>query len=201
MNFLAHLYLSPENKDVMLGNFIADAIKGKSLLNYKPEIQKGVALHRAIDTYTDEHPVFKQSADRLRRKYKLYSKVIVDIYYDHFLARKWNNYSDTELTRFASSAYKTLIMNYGILPSRYKRILPFMIAQNWLVGYASFWSLEKVFRGMARRTGFKSGMENAVTDLKKDYRAFESEFVEFFPRLENFVSELNYTDSEQDCDN
>lgn len=192
MNFLAHLYLSPDNPEVKLGNFIADAIKGKAFNNYAEDIQRGIILHRAIDTFTDEHPVFIESAARLRLKYRMYSRVIVDIYYDHFLARLWNNYSDKDLVKFAADAYVTLVKHYQIIPPRYKRILPFMIAQNWLVGYASFWSLEKVFKGMARRTGYKSGMENSVTDLKKNYSQFENEFRRFFPDMIEFVSNFDY---------
>ncbi len=191
MNFLAHLYLSPDEQKIKLGNFIADAIKGKAFNKYEKNIQRGIILHRAIDTYTDKHPVFIESANRLKRKYRMYSMVIVDIYYDHFLARHWSAYSEKDLIKFTSESYKVLVKHYHLLPARYKRILPFMIAQNWLVGYASFWSLERVFKGMARRTGYKSGMENAVIDLKKHYHLFENEFRRFFPDMIKFVSNFD----------
>ncbi len=196
MNFLAHLFLSPDDNDIMIGNFIADAIKGKNINTFNDDIKLGVKLHREIDNYTDNHLIFKESAYRLRDKYRLYSRVIVDIYYDHFLARQWETYANVDLISFASHAYKTLIKHYTKLPPRYKRILPFMIAQNWLVGYSSFWSLERVFKGMSRRTGYKSGMENAVTDLKKDYKAYEKEFSLFFPELINFVYHSNFNNFE-----
>lgn len=186
MNFLAHLYLSPEDDHITLGNFIADAVKGKEFYKYNDKIKKGILLHRAIDKYTDQHPVFKRSTQKLNGKYKKYSAVITDIYYDHFLAKNWNNYSKTELVDFVSDAYKILIKNYLLLPKKSKRILPFMIAQNWLVGYANFIDLQRVFNGMARRTTFNSGMENAITDLKNNYTIFENDFREFFPELIDF---------------
>ncbi len=186
MNFLAHLYLSPEDEHITLGNFIADAVKGKDFDKYNDKIKEGILLHRAIDKYTDQHPVFRRSSQRLNGKYKKYSVVIIDIYYDHFLARNWEDYSKTDLVDFVSRAYKILTKNYFLLPKKIKRILPFMIAQNWLVGYANFVDLQRVFNGMARRTAFDSGMENAISDLKNNYTIFENDFREFFPELIEF---------------
>ena len=159
MNFLAHLYLAGNDKEVILGNFIADAVKGKAIDTYSPMVQEGIRMHREIDRYTDNHPVFKQSRDRLRPNYSLYSGVIVDIYYDHFLARYWNEYSSEDLRTFVADAYELLIRKFKLLPARSKYLLPFMISQNWLVGYSNFYSLQRVFRGMSRRARFESKME------------------------------------------
>ena len=191
MNFLAHLYLSGKNEDIMFGNFIADAVKGKSMNGYPPKIRDGILLHREIDHFTDHHPVFKESKKRLQPKYRKFSGVIVDIYYDHFLAKNWNDYSDVDLKIFVSRAYALLIKKFRLLPPRPKLLLPFMITQNWLVGYRNFHSLQRVFRGMSRRTSFDSGMENAVEDLKLDYAAYEQEFKLFFPDIiKHFQSHL-----------
>ena len=117
--------------------------------------------------------------------------MIVDIFYDHFLAANWHNYSDVKIEEFVSKAYGILIKNILILPKRSKRILPFMITQNWLVNYANFKGLQRVFNGMSRRTPFNSGMENAVKDLKKDYELYEKEFSEFFPEIIEYVNLIN----------
>jgi acyl carrier protein phosphodiesterase len=183
MNFLAHLYLSGENEGIILGNFIADAVKGNRLNHFPDDVIKGIRIHREIDTYTDRHPVFRESKGRLVNTYHKFSGVIVDLYYDHFLARLWAEYSSRDLEQFVAANYKILLRHYGLLPKRSKRILPYMIAQNWLVGYADFDKLTRVFQGMSRRSRFKSGMENAVTDLKKDYDSFQAEFRKFFPDL------------------
>lgn len=183
MNFLAHLYLSGKNEGVILGNFIADSVKGSMLDHFPGDVIKGIKFHREIDTFTDHHPVFLLSKARLSENYSKFSGVIVDLYYDHFLARNWPDYSDIDLEKYVAQNYKLLLRNYSLLPPRSKRILPFMIAQNWLVGYANLEKLRRVFQGMSRRTRFISGMENAVDDLEKDYASYEAEFRLFFPDL------------------
>lgn len=180
MNFLAHLYLSPEDKEIVFGNFIADSVKGKVFETYSKRVQHGILLHREIDRYTDQHEVFIQSKNRLVPKYRMYSGVIVDIFYDHFLAKHWNNYSDKELKNFVSQTYLMLVNRFRILPPRSKRILPFMIAQNWLVNYSNLDDLRRVFRGMSRRTSNSTGMLNSVDDLETHYELFENEFKLFF---------------------
>lgn len=191
MNFLAHLYLSGKNDEIALGNFIADAVKGKAILNYEENIKKGILLHREIDSFTDKHEVFKKSKKHLHNKYGRYSGVIVDIFYDHFLASNWKNYSKTELKDFTFNAYKFALKRYNILPKKTKRILPFMIAQNWLAGYANLNELKRVFYGMDRRTDFKSGMQCAVDDLLNKYPDFDEEFKTFFPDVIGFVENNN----------
>ncbi len=191
MNFLAHLYLSGDNNEIALGNFIADAVKGKAILNYDENIKKGILLHREIDSFTDKHEVFKKSKKHLHNNYGRYSGVIVDIFYDHFLAANWKNYSKTELKVFTSNAYKFALKRFNILPTKTKRILPFMIAQNWLAGYANLKELKRVFYGMDRRTDFKSGMKDAVEDLIMNYSDFDKDFKAFFPEVIGFVETNN----------
>ena len=192
MNFLAHLYLSPNDPEIAVGNFIADSVKGKQFELFTPGIQKGVLLHRRIDQYTDQHEIFKRSKHRINKTYNHYSGVIIDIFYDHFLSKHWNDYSDIEIREFVQSHYMHLIKRFSILPKRSKYILPFMISQNWLVNYADLNSLDRVFHGMDRRTGNRSGMNTSVASLKQDYRSFENDFREFFPELCNFVCGLDH---------
>lgn len=191
MNFLAHLYLSPEDEDIVFGNFIADSVKGKVFDNYTQGVQQGILLHREIDQFTDQHDVFKQSKSKLTSKYRMYSGVIVDIFYDHFLAKNWSDYSDKELKIFVLKTYQMLVNRFKILPPRSKRILPFMIAQNWLVNYSNLRDLRRVFRGMSRRTSNSSGMLNAVDDLEEYYEEFENEFKTFFPDIIQHTHSLN----------
>ena len=192
MNFLAHLYLSPNDPEIAVGNFIADSVKGKQFELFTPGIQKGVLLHRRIDQYTDQHEIFKRSKHRINKTYNHYSGVIIDIFYDHFLSKHWNDYSDIEIREFVRSHYMHLIKRFSILPKRSKYILPFMISQNWLVSYADLNSLDRVFYGMDKRTGNRSGMNTSVASLKQDYRSFENDFREFFPELCNFVCGLDH---------
>ncbi len=192
MNFLAHLYLAPPKEEIILGNFIADAVKGKVFEAYSAEIQKGILFHRQIDKFTDGHPIFKMSCERLYPKYKRYSGVIVDIYYDHFLAKYWDEYHEKHLKEFVAEAYQLLIHNFKLLPPRSKRLLPFMITQNWLANYANLKDLNRVFKGMSRRTTNNSKMEESIDDLKKDYEAFEEEFRHFLPDIITYTKSSEY---------
>ena len=188
MNYLAHAYLSGDNEELLIGNFIADAVKGKMMDDYSDYIRNGIILHRSIDEYTDNHHLHKQSRTRLHPRYSHYAGVIVDIYYDHFLAKNWLKYSDQSLVDYTKSVYDLLDNKSDILPERINYMLKYMVPQNWLLNYANFEGLRKVFRGMANRAKFDSKMENAVEDLQENYELFEEEFTNFFPDLKVFVS-------------
>ncbi len=193
MNFLAHLYLSGDDEDLILGNFIADMVKGRQIERFSKGIVRGIKMHRKIDEYTDDHPVVLKSKKRLRGRYRHYSAVVVDMYYDHFLSRYWDDYSDTPIEKFLNNAYNVLLRNYLLLPAKAQRLLPFMISANWLVNYSDLKRLKKSFEGLARRTPFDSGMENAVEDLVINYDEYLEEFREFFPQLVEFVDLLKRT--------
>lgn len=183
MNFLAHIYLSGDNKMIAIGNFVADAIRGNKYKLLPPEFQVGVKLHRHIDTFTDAHPIVRQSTKRLHQNYSHYSGVIVDILYDHFLAKNWSTYSEVPLEDYVDNFYDTLKDHFNILPERFQKLMPFMIADNWLLSYAEIEGIQRVLNGMNRRTKFKSGMHTATDELKEYYSEFENEFTIFFEEL------------------
>ena len=180
MNFLAHIYLSGDNDLVKIGNFSADGIRGKDFTKYPEAMQAGIILHRFIDSYTDTHPIFKKSTKRLHSNYGHYSGVIVDIFYDHFLAKNWETYHIEPLDSFASNFYDLLNTNFGILPDRIKNLTPHMIAGNWLLNYAKIEGIQDVLNGMNRRTRYKSKMNEATKELQLYYDEFENEFSDFF---------------------
>lgn len=183
MNFLAHIYLSGDNKMITIGNFVADAIRGNKYKLLSPEFQVGIKLHRHIDTFTDSHPIVRQSTKRLHKNYSHYSGVIVDILYDHYLAKNWHNYSDIPLDTYVSDFYDCLEEHFDILPERIQKLMPFMIADNWLLSYAEVDGIQRVLNGMNKRTKFKSGMNLATNELKEFYSEFEEEFTLFFKEL------------------
>lgn len=186
MNFLAHIYLSGDNKLVTIGNFVADGIRGNRYKTYNTEVQKGILLHREIDTYTDAHPIFRRSTKRLHKNYGHYSGVIVDIFYDHFLAKNWKVYSDIPLAEYINTFYNILNENFDMLPTRFKKMTPIMIEGNWLLSYASIEGIQLVLDGMNRRTKGKSKMNEATKELKAHYNDFEKDFTEFFDELITF---------------
>jgi len=190
MNYLAHIYLSGNNIELMIGNFIADAVKGRALERYSIDIQKGIKLHHSIDHFTDTHDIVKKSKKRLWGKYRHYNAVIVDIFYDHFLAKNWKNHHPLKLEEFTNNSYNTFTDNLHVFPDKMQLFYNHMVKNNWLYNYQFVEGIKMVMGGMAKRTTFKSGMENSTEDLLKYYDEFEYEFESFFPLLKQ------YTDSE-----
>lgn len=189
MNFLAHIYLSGDNDQLKIGNFIADGLIGNKFKHYPLGIQKGILMHRQIDSYTDTHPVVRISKKRLHPRYRHYAGVIIDILYDHFLAKRWSVYSNIELNTYAQDFYKLLNVNYDILPEKIKYLLPYMIKHNWLYNYRTIEGIESVLIGVNKRTKNVSKMNLAVEDLKMHYTEFENDFITFFEDLCNFSTE------------
>lgn len=193
MNYLAHVFLSFNNPKILLGNMIADAIKGKSYENYETEIVKGIQLHREIDLFTDTHPVVINSKARLYYKYHKYSSVITDIFYDHFLSINWEKYSTISIQETAKNTYWILTYNYEILPLRIKKILPFMVTNNWLCSYHNLDIVNRALVNIGKRTKYVSFMNEAIIDLKKYYGQFNAEFQAFFPELIKFSKDFLFS--------
>ncbi len=186
MNFLAHIYLSGNNDFIKIGNFMADGIRGNNYLKFPEEVRKGILLHRQIDTFTDSHLVYRKSKHRLHEKYGHYSGVIMDILYDHFLAKNWKIYSDEKLGDFVANFYKSLEINYEILTEKTKSIMPYMINQDWLTSYATIAGIEKILFQMDYRTKHRANMQEAIVELQEFYIEFEEEFTAFFDELRLF---------------
>ena len=186
MNFLAHIYLSGDNELMKIGNFMADGIRGHDYLNFPEEVKNGIILHRYIDTFTDAHPIYRQSKHRLHQKYGHYSGVIMDILYDHFLAKNWIIYSEIPLENYVANFYQSLEKNYTVLTEKTKKMIPYMIEQNWLASYATIAGIEFILFQMDYRTKHKANMQEAVVELQQFYTAFENEFTLFFAALISF---------------
>ena len=187
MNFLAHSLLSGGSKDLIIGNFIADSIKGNEIKSYREGIVKGIILHRKIDSFTDQHPIVSNTKSKLRPHFSKYSSVVSDIYFDHFLAVHWKDYSAIPLKEFTENIYSIIRTEFDIMPEAVKYFFPYMERDNWLYHYHSFFGMEQAFKGMSRRAKFDSKMENAVAVLKENYQFLENDFKLFFPELQHYV--------------
>jgi acyl carrier protein phosphodiesterase len=183
MNFLAHIYLSGDNDLIKIGNFMADGIRGKHYETFPMEIQKGIILHRAIDTFTDAHPVFRTSTKKLHQRYHHYAGVIVDVFYDHFLSKNWANYSNENLDDYIQRFYRTLNDNREILTEKTIYLMPYMIKQNWLLSYQTVEGIDSILTQMDSRTKNQSKMRFASEELQESYLEFEQEFTVFFEDL------------------
>lgn len=189
MNFLAHIYLSNDNTNILIGNFIADGIPGNKFDHYSKEIKQGILLHREIDTFTDAHEIVRKSKRRLHARYNHYKGVIIDIFYDHYLARNWHHFSEIPLDVYVQSVYTLLKDNFDILPEKTQHLLPYMIEYDWLYNYQYTEGIREVLNGMNRRTKGISQMNLAIEDLQNLDTEFEKDFMLFFEELRVFSNQ------------
>lgn len=180
---------------VRIGNFIADHIKGSKYKSYPDDIQIGILLHRQIDSFTDAHEIARKSKRRLHEQYGLYKGIIIDIFYDHMLAKNWSMYSRAELSEYTKDFYAQLTDHDAFLPEKIKYMSQYMIPQDWLLSYAQKKGIQKVLEGMNRRTGGASKMDLAMLDLEENYDEFETDFKLFFAELRDFC-DLKLTEIE-----
>lgn len=180
MNYLAHLYLSGPSDGVRLGNFIGDYVKGNRFSLYPPEIRKGILLHRQIDSFMDEHPLSHASAELFRARYTRFSRVIIDVVYDHYLAKNWDKYSDQSLHDFVNEVHKLFITNYFILPPPVRQFLPFLIRSRRMENYQHLSGIEKTLKIMANHTVLPDHSAWAVEQIVKNDRQLQEQFTGFF---------------------
>lgn len=190
MNLLAHIYLSGNTEKILTGNFIADEVKGKQYLQYEPDIQKGIFLHRKIDTFTDNNEIVKRSVRKLRTRFNKYAPVIADIFYDHFLALNWHHFTNIPLTTYVHNRYKVLTRFRPVFPDSMKKVLDAMIENDWLSNYANINGIEKSLSGIAGRASFETNFQNGIRHLLDHYQYYQEDFLTFFPRICNYVEDI-----------
>ena len=189
MNFLAHLYLSQSNTNIMIGNFIADHIRGNNFSHFSKEIQQGILLHREIDTFTDAHEVVRKSKRRLHERYRHYDGVIIDIFFDHYLAKNWSTYSAIPFKNYTDAINTFFTEKTPKLPEKSQQFIHYMIEYNILFNYKYTDGIEKVLNGMNRRTKGKSQMNMAIEDLRDLDAEFDTDFKLFFVDLIAFSNQ------------
>lgn len=188
MNFLAHIFLSGEENDLLkLGNFMGDTIRGKQYLDYPEEVQRGILLHRQIDTFTDAHPLFRESKRRwclsmaiMRGWLQIFSMII-----------SWPSTGARSLRRI-SMAILSAFMHFcrkkkEVLNPQMQSIAGYMMRDNWLKAYQTYTGLARILYQMDRRTEFRSQMQYAITSLQTEEPLFEAEFLPFFKEIQEFV--------------
>ena len=177
MNFLAHLFLSGKDEDIIVGNMIADFIRNKEVENYSTAVQKGIKIHRFIDRYTDNHPEVRKGTRRLQPHHHKYAPVVIDLFYDHLLVYNWKTYSDETIENFSNNMYGVLEKRMEEMPLKLQKRLPNMIASDWLPMYGNEKGMLKVFEMMDRRTKFPSDFVSGIEHLKTDFEFYNEEFL------------------------
>lgn len=188
MNWLAHLRLAPADPLLRLGNLCGDFVRGVDLAALHPQLQIGVAQHRAIDRFVDAHPVVRRSRARLDPEFRRLAGVLVDVFYDHFLARDWERLGcGCPLTDFAATTHGLLRQHSALLPPRLQQAIPWMESEQWLVGYARLDGIGEVLARMAGRLSRPTPLAAGVTQLLTHYEALGSDFEALWPELTRFA--------------
>lgn len=186
MNYLAHLHLGGQRPGQLLGSLYGDFVKGRLQGQFAPEVEAAIQLHRRIDTYTDSHPQVSAALSRFSLTRRRYAGIVIDVFFDHCLARDWAEYADRPLQQFTADVYRVLAAEPQ-LPGRLAQIAPYMAADDWLGSYRDFQVLEQVLRGIARRLSQPEELTAAMGELERLYRPLSEDFRDFYPQLQSFA--------------
>jgi len=187
LNYLAHLHLGGSQSEQLLGSLYGDFVKGRLNGQFSSEIEAGIALHRAIDLFTDTHPLLAASRQRFSRSHRRVAGILQDLFFDHCLARDWPHYSQEPLPVFTARVYQ--VLSQAQLPERLAAIAPRMAKEDWLGSYRDFAVLELALNNMARRLSRPQWFTGAFDELSRLYPGLSADFAEFYPELMQFVSE------------
>ena len=188
MNFLGHLYVSGEDPLVIVGNFMADGVKGRDLSGWPAKLQKGIRMHRHIDSYTDTHLLTLQGRQRLRRHCGHYAGVALDLFYDHVIASHWGQLREETLEDFAQRMYALLSAHSDVMPDRAQHMLPYMVEHDWLNTYATLPGIGRALAGLAQRSGAGAKLAGAEAVLEEHLAAYTAECLAFLPQLQTHLA-------------
>lgn len=187
MNYLAHAYLSSKNPGLLIGNMIGDFVKGNKYLQYAESIQKGILLHRQIDTFTDAHPLILETKKVFRSSVGRYDGAFLDIAFDFFLANDPTILTDAEWRKLVSTIYATVDQHIDILPLPFQRMFSYMENGDWLYNYRFEWQIQKSFDGLMRRARYIDNAANPFPYFEENLAYLKNAFDIFFPMLQTFT--------------
>ena len=187
MNYLAHVYLSFNHPEILVGNLISDFVKGKKKFDYPTWIQQGITLHRIIDTFTDEHEATREAKEFFRPHYRLYSGAFIDVVYDHFLAIDKTEFPRESLLNFSQQVYEILDNYQHWFPQRFAVMFPYMKNQNWLYNYRTIQGAENSFEGVVRRAVYLTESGTAAFLFEKHYQPLHECYRQFWKDAKPFV--------------
>jgi acyl carrier protein phosphodiesterase len=176
MNYLAHAFLSNNDTDLLIGNFIADHLRGNDFVGYSQKIIEGIYMHRKIDSFTDAHPKFKESKRLFYNGYERYSGVLIDIYFDHLLARNFNDHSTIPLKEFCDRVYKIYSENQTLLPKSSSNFLEYVLKNNIYYHYSAIEGIEKVLFHLSHRIKHGVMLNESIIIFKEHEKELEENF-------------------------
>ncbi|MFV0419496.1 MAG: ACP phosphodiesterase [Dysgonomonas sp.] len=189
MNFLAHAYLSFGNPDILVGNMIADFVKGKQIELYPESIQQGILLHREIDAFTDSHPVTLKATEAFRASTGKYAGAFLDVAYDYFVAHDKENIPTNGWMAFAEMSYKQIEQRLDYLPDKFRSMFMYMLSENWLYNYRHEWMIQRSMERLLNRASFLSDDTPVFAAFKHNQEEIGASYRVFFPELKAFVQD------------
>ncbi len=189
MNFLAHALLAGESPALVVGGVVGDWIKGPLPAGLPEDLARGVALHRAIDSFAETHPAFCASRARMSPARRRYAGVLVDIFYDHLLARDWARYRGDGLGSYCALVYRQIADRRHHLPDSSHRALDLMAAEDWLQSYGGLEGIADVLARMARRARQPNPLAGGEADFVAAAEGFERDFRDWLPDAQHFVAD------------
>lgn len=190
MNLVAHQYLSFNNPSLQIGNLLGEVVKGNKYNEYPYEIKKGIILHRAIDDFTDSHPIVKQSTSYFHSTQHKYAPILVDLMYDYYLIKHWRDYHPTSFQIFKLSCYDLFISNYDNFPHSLQQMLDYLLKYDWFDNYTSLAGIQNTLVGISKRAKFDNNLSNALSTMLLFEKDIEKEFLVFFPELVDFCKDF-----------
>jgi len=204
VNYLAHLYLAALPADLsrrqaslsdgceesLVGSLMGDFVKGDGYDDYSTGIRQAILIHRWVDAYSNAHPVYRRSKRRIHSSYRHTKGILVDLFYDHFLARNWDQYAAEPLPAFSRRVYRALEVHWDILSHRLQSILPRMAAEDWLLAYRDIANIGHALAGLSSRLSRENELHRGLDELRANYADLEGDFRAFFPELVDYVATL-----------
>lgn len=190
MNYLAHLLLADGSPQTLVGGLLGDFAKGLDLSSLPAAMREALLAHRRIDAFTDAHETVRRSRARISPGFSRFAGILVDVFYDHFLAVHWTAYSHESLGSFSRRVYAALRLHEALLPARLARVLPRMEAEDWLGGYAEIGNIAHALEGLQRRMKRPTRLASALSELEAGYAGLAQDFALFFPQLRRFALNL-----------
>ncbi len=189
MNFLAHIFLAQHSEQAMIGALLGDFVKANVSGQYPVEVEAEILLHRKVDVFTDSHPIVKDAIQSFADGRRRYAGIVLDVFYDHLLAKNWSRYSGVPLDTFVRRFYDGLLNHEELLPPKLKEVLPRMVSQDWLGSYQHFSGVEVAIDRTSQRLSRNGDLlREGLLDVQSNYAALEEGFHVFFPDLLKFVA-------------
>ncbi len=190
MNYLAHLYLAGDDPKAQVGQVLADFVLAREIDSFEPGIRAGIRAHQRIDVFTDSHPVVAAARRRMVAPYRRYGNILLDMFFDHFLAKNWDRYrGDVSLEQFSQQCYRVLNGHRDVHRERFQQVVISMQNGDWLGSYRDLDNIDRALRGISRRLTGENPLATGVSVLRVQYDELEADFKTFFPELAHFVRE------------